>query len=547
MKTKSLLKLLIPLICISSCSIVESDNTFRLKDSTVDLSQVIVSEDRLGLFADLSAYDRLDKPETKSSIVETYRLTDLVDESKSKTSVYGGRTTTQIPFRQNEEGLLASIHKGETITADSCSVVKKYLIIVTDEDGDSTMYVVAQVAEAGDIHSAGCDFIDKPDFSGICLFSTLSGGQAMLKRYISGRVCRTVLLDSRAEPDENTEYLSLISPLQTKCDGIIAESVCIGYRNPEIDPSYCIGDLVGSRGDDDDGGTNKGSSGGRGGNYRQDPFIGDDKKVYPDDKEFTINIMTNADEIVTFGCNGHSYSNGSLVFVYAEYKIPYNPVFSSWVGDFSNQKEDKFSLTVMRNYDSIAYYDIATPCIDNETGRCNPLANMSLASPGWSGYYGATFGNTRNNGTKKHQGIDFAAEIGTPVFSMFAGEVVYVRDYCPDDYIEDSFGNIIWIKSTVNGATITIQYSHLQAGSPVARNPYTGTILKKGDKVCQGQLIGYTGRTGNAFYVENPHLHLGIMDSKNKWIDPSPYINGDVNAEKQNSILKGKIENIKCD
>lgn len=530
--------------CIISCSIAEVSQPFRKKDGTVDLSRITVSEDRLGLFADLSDYNRVGNPGTRSPSGETYRLSDLVDESMTKTTESGGMTFKQVPFRQNEEGLLASIHKGTAITIDSCSVVKKYLIIATGEDGNTTMYVVALVAEAGDAHSGSCDFLNKPNFSGICLFSTLSGDHAVLKRYISGLVCRTVLLDSDSETNEDTEYLSLISPAQTRCWELDCPgSICIAYRNYELDPSYCIGSSPGGNNE----GANSGTSNGTGGNYRQDRDINDDERLYPKADEFTVNLMTNADEIVTFNCNGHAYTEGSFIFVFPEYEIPYNPLFSSWAGDFSDMKDDSFSLTVMRDYSSIAYYDIATPCIDKEKGKCNPLANMSLAPPGPSNYFGATFGMTWNNGTKKHQGMDFAADIGTPVFSMYAGEVVYIRDDCPDEDSEGSFGNVILIKSTVNGATITIQYAHLQYGSPAAHNPITRTTLKKGDMVYQGQLIGYTGKTGNAFYVPNKHLHLGVKDSKNIWIDPGPYINGNVNAEKQNSTLKGKIENIKCD
>lgn len=51
-----------------------------------------------------------------------------------------------------------------------------------------------------------------------------------------------------------------------------------------------------------------------------------------------------------------------------------------------------------------------------------------------------------------------------------------------------------------------------------------GTLkVKKGDKVKQGQVLGYMGATGN---VTGAHLHFGIKVG-GKWIDPEPYINAD--------------------
>ena len=42
----------------------------------------------------------------------------------------------------------------------------------------------------------------------------------------------------------------------------------------------------------------------------------------------------------------------------------------------------------------------------------------------------------------------------------------------------------------------------------MAVNPRTGTTFKPGDEVFAGEIVGYTGRTGNAYDVDYPHLHL---------------------------------------
>ena len=69
-------------------------------------------------------------------------------------------------------------------------------------------------------------------------------------------------------------------------------------------------------------------------------------------------------------------------------------------------------------------------------------------------------------------------------------------------------------------------------------------------------MIGYSGKTGNAFSdkdVPVKHLHLGVSTNwssisrkLNNWIDPSPYINGTIDAS---TIMdsEGSVDDINCD
>ena len=59
----------------------------------------------------------------------------------------------------------------------------------------------------------------------------------------------------------------------------------------------------------------------------------------------------------------------------------------------------------------------------------------------------------------------------------------------------------------------------MMAGTPMAVNPRTGTTFKPGDEVFAGEIVGYTGRTGNAYDVDYPHLHLGIL-SGSEYLNP---------------------------
>lgn len=129
---------------------------------------------------------------------------------------------------------------------------------------------------------------------------------------------------------------------------------------------------------------------------------------------------------------------------------------------------------------------------------------------------GGRFGLTRNGGTKMHKGIDLSATPNTPVFAGFEGRIKYVINQYPPNYYKDlSFGNYVIIEAILpDGKSVEIKYAHLNS-----------TDLAKGDIVKPGDQIGLSGKTGNAQYIRNPHVHVEIMDkSLGKQINPEPYL-----------------------
>ena len=90
---------------------------------------------------------------------------------------------------------------------------------------------------------------------------------------------------------------------------------------------------------------------------------------------------------------------------------------------------------------------------------------------------------------KKHQGVDFAAPSGTPVFA--AGDGVIEKAGW-----NGSYGKYIRIKHNSKYKTA---YAHL--------NSYARGI-RPGAKVKQGQIIGYVGSTGRS---TGPHLHYEVL------------------------------------
>lgn len=90
-------------------------------------------------------------------------------------------------------------------------------------------------------------------------------------------------------------------------------------------------------------------------------------------------------------------------------------------------------------------------------------------------------------GKRRHEGIDLRAGVGTRVYSTASGQVVYSGRRI------SGYGKMIVIKHP--GDVFSV-YAHLSRYQ-----------VRKGARVDQGQLIGYSGKTGR---VTGPHLHFEI-------------------------------------
>jgi murein DD-endopeptidase MepM/ murein hydrolase activator NlpD len=88
------------------------------------------------------------------------------------------------------------------------------------------------------------------------------------------------------------------------------------------------------------------------------------------------------------------------------------------------------------------------------------------------------------NTIRAHRGVDLAAPTGTPIRAAGEGKIVEASAY-------GSFGNRVEIQ---HGGNITTLYAHLSGYGK----------FRVGDRVKQGDTIGYVGMTGGA---TGPHLH----------------------------------------
>jgi murein DD-endopeptidase MepM/ murein hydrolase activator NlpD len=105
---------------------------------------------------------------------------------------------------------------------------------------------------------------------------------------------------------------------------------------------------------------------------------------------------------------------------------------------------------------------------------------------------------------KHHNGVDYASAVGTDVFAIAKGTVIFAG---PSTIKLPSGepgggGYIIKIRHKVNGEWITSSYMHLRKGS---------ISVRKGQKVVEGQAIAESGNTGAS---TGPHLHFEIQRGK---------------------------------
>lgn len=272
------------------------------------------------------------------------------------------------------------------------------------------------------------------------------------------------------------------------------------------------------------------------------------------------------------------YSNREHKYIVCEAIPDAEAYFDRWTGDF-NGRGEILEFLVNRDVTSTAYFASMTgdhndpldplnrPCFSKATKVGNPLYNMSIASPGWSGLRGGTFGYVRSGGAQFHSGLDLFAEEGTPVYAMIDGVISsyhYVieqpnrnKRYYPTGYKGNTngAGNRVYVKGRYNDQEVMVGYWHLQAGTPLAINPRTGEVFKPGDVIYRGELLGYTGRTGNAYDVTNKHLHLVYMVKNSSggyvFANPEEIINGSVNWKdgdpSTKRIIGGKIIGVECD
>ncbi len=115
---------------------------------------------------------------------------------------------------------------------------------------------------------------------------------------------------------------------------------------------------------------------------------------------------------------------------------------------------------------------------------------------------------------KLHTGMDFSAPKGTPIYATGDGTVKKVKRS------RRGYGNIVKIDHGYGYQTF---YAHMDR-----------FIVKRGQKVKRGDIIGFVGSTGTS---TAPHLHYEVIKNKRK-VNPVNYYFNDLTPEEYDIMIK---------
>lgn len=143
-----------------------------------------------------------------------------------------------------------------------------------------------------------------------------------------------------------------------------------------------------------------------------------------------------------------------------------------------------------------------------------PMKNVHSVTSGFGRRYHPILKTMR-----MHTGVDIAAPKGTPIYATADGRVS-----------NQTGGSGYGITVVINhGFSYQSLYAHLSK-----------KVVKPGEKVKRGQLIGYVGNTGLSF---GPHLHYEVIKGGVK-VNPVHYFFDDITPQEYDAILESsKIVN----
>jgi murein DD-endopeptidase MepM/ murein hydrolase activator NlpD len=174
-----------------------------------------------------------------------------------------------------------------------------------------------------------------------------------------------------------------------------------------------------------------------------------------------------------------------------------------YAGDESNGQGDVLYASINVGGEAKRYYRFQTEddgIIDYYDEAGKSAKKFLMRKPMAGGIFRSGFG-ARNHPilgfTRMHTGVDWADDIGTPIFAAGNGTVISA------DW-KGGYGRHVEIQH-LNGYVTT--YSHM---SGFARG------IEEGTKVRQGQVVGYIGTTGLS---TGPHLHYEVKIN-GTFVDP---------------------------
>jgi murein DD-endopeptidase MepM/ murein hydrolase activator NlpD len=115
--------------------------------------------------------------------------------------------------------------------------------------------------------------------------------------------------------------------------------------------------------------------------------------------------------------------------------------------------------------------------------------------------------------SRPHNGLDFTAPTGSPIYATGDGKVSLAQQSV-------SYGNVVYID---HGYQFETRYAHM-----------THYIVRPGQQVKRGQVIGYVGNTGLSVAA---HLHYEVL-YKNNPINPINFFQRDLNNKEYEKLIE---------
>ena len=164
----------------------------------------------------------------------------------------------------------------------------------------------------------------------------------------------------------------------------------------------------------------------------------------------------------------------------------------------------------LQSYDEIARIYAEKSTMWAARPAIQPVSNKDLT------HLHSTFGERFHpllGYVRGHKGLDFTADIGTPVYATGDGVV-------KSAYFSGSYGNVIFIYHNYGYET---RYAHLSAFN-----------AKKGQRIKRGDIIGYVGNTGLS---RGPHLHYEVL-YKGLQINPINFFQRDLSNKEYEKLVE---------
>ncbi len=115
---------------------------------------------------------------------------------------------------------------------------------------------------------------------------------------------------------------------------------------------------------------------------------------------------------------------------------------------------------------------------------------------------GSFWGNERDGGARRHEGVDIFAPRGTPAVAATDGYITRTGE-------TKLGGRVVWLADAQGQH---LYYAHLDK-----------QLVQPGQRVRAGDTLGLVGNTGNA-RTTAPHLHFGIYRAGRGAVDPWPFL-----------------------